>query len=65
MDTKAPPRWLTLGYNGTCKPYCGLSDKTVGRAIRRGEIKSHMAGGRRLIDRESLDAWIEGKPAQG
>lgn len=65
MSHQITPRWLTLGNDGTAKAYCGLSDTTIKRAIRDGLIKSHIVNGRgeergrRLIDRESLDAWIE------
>lgn len=57
-------RWLTLGNKGTAKAYCGLSDKTLQRAIRDKKIASHLVGHKRLIDRESLDAWIEGRSTQ-
>ncbi|MCW1915967.1 hypothetical protein OJ996_20435 [Luteolibacter sp. GHJ8] len=56
-----PPRWLSLR---TAKDYCSLSTGTLQRACALGLIVSHMVGlkeqggGRRLIDRLSLDAWI-------
>lgn len=61
------PRWLNVREAAL---YCGLSETTLKRVIVAGKIRSFMAG-RRLIDRWSLDAWIEGdsepskRPSQG
>lgn len=59
MSTQVQPKYLTLT---DARTYCGLSERTLKRAIKAGLVKSFNRG-RRLIDRESLDAWIEGKPA--
>lgn len=59
MSTQVQPKYLTLP---DARIYCGLSERTLKRAIHAGKVRSFNRG-RRLIDRESLDAWIEGKPA--
>ena len=64
-DDLLPPRWLNLK---DAERYCGLSAKTLQRASGHGAIKSHLVtarptatkkGGTMLIDRLSLDDWIE------
>lgn len=58
MNAQVQPKYLTLA---DARAYCGLSERTLKRAIKAEKVKSFIQG-RRLIDRESLDAWIEGKP---
>jgi len=56
------PRWLTLDKAAA---YCGLGQRCLQNYIKAGHIRSSNAvapgatRGRRLIDRESLDAFIE------
>lgn len=56
------PRWLTLE---SARKYSGLSEGTLRKLIKSGDIVSSNAippgssKGMRLIDRPSLDAWIE------
>jgi excisionase family DNA binding protein len=42
----------------TASKYCGLSIRTLKRRIKEGCFKTYTKGRRVLIDRESLDAWI-------
>ena len=56
------PTWLTI--NGAAR-YSGLSGRLLQEAIRENLVVSSLVTrpgakrGRRLINRESLDAWIE------
>lgn len=61
MSTAITPRWLTLGNKGTAKVYCSVSNSKLWELIRAKRIRSVLADGRRLIDRESLDKWIQGE----
>jgi len=64
MYSKDPitPRWLTLA--GAAR-YCGLSERTIENYIKDGLIVSAnvirpgASRGRRLVDRCSLDSFIE------
>lgn len=60
MSAEITPRWLT---RKTAKQYSSLSIPTIDRRIREKVFVTKKVGRVRLIDRESLDAWIEGKPA--
>lgn len=57
MSAEVQPKYLNLR---DAAKYCGLSERTLKRAIKTEKVKSFIQG-RRLIDRQSLDAWIEGK----
>lgn len=50
------PRWLNA--KGAAK-YSGMSERTIRRLIQNKTVRSSLRGRCRLIDRESLDAWIE------
>lgn len=50
------PRWLT---RKGAKAYCGLSVPTLDRRMREKAFVTKKVGTTRLIDRISLDAWIE------
>jgi hypothetical protein len=56
------PRWLTLA---SAARYCGLSERTIENYIKDGLIVSAnvirpgASRGRRLVDRCSLDSFIE------
>ena len=56
------PRWLSIN---DAKRYVGLSDTQLRKACARGLVKSRFArmpgqgAGKRLIERVSLDEWIE------
>lgn len=62
MSYKITPRWLTL-TQATC--YSGIGERTLQNHVKAGFLRSSNAcapgatRGRRLIDRESLDAFIE------
>lgn len=58
MSAPVQPKYLNVK---DAARYCGLSERTIKRRIREKCFKTFIQG-RRLIDRESLDAWIEGKP---
>lgn len=60
MKVKVQPRYLSLANSAI---YTGLSVRTLNKAVKSKAVKSYLNGRKRLIDRESLDAWIEGKPA--
>jgi hypothetical protein len=53
---KLAPRWLNVN---DASRYCGLSVRTINRIVKAGHVASY-ARGRRLIDRWSLDDWIQG-----
>lgn len=61
-DDLLPPRWLTIQG---ARRYTGLSDTTLRKACSHGLIKSYfartqgMGAGKRLLDRLSIDDWIE------
>jgi hypothetical protein len=62
-DDLLEPRWLTV--EGASR-YTGFSDGTIRRAIRWGAIRSFLVkadpqakSGRRIIDRISIDDWIQ------
>ncbi|HWB04273.1 MAG TPA: helix-turn-helix domain-containing protein [Verrucomicrobiales bacterium] len=55
-----PPRFLKVA---SAVPYCGLGRSTLYELLSEGKIKSHRIGGARVIDRESLDAYITSQPA--
>jgi hypothetical protein len=54
------PRWMKLPV---ASRHCGLSTRTLKRRLTEGCFDSKLVGAVRLIDRESLDAWIEGHPS--
>lgn len=39
--------------------YCGVSDRTVEKWAAEKSVASRVIGGRRLIEKESLDAFID------
>lgn len=61
MSEQVQPKYLTLV---DARTYCGLPKRTLKRAIKAGHVRS-LNRGRRLIDRESLEAWIVSSPACG
>lgn len=54
------PRWLkvpaAVAYSGICR-------STIYELMNARKIKSHLIGAARVIDRESLDAFISSQPA--
>ena len=54
------PRYLSMKDAAT---YTGLTTRTLHKAVANNSVRSFLNGRKRLILRESLDAWIEGKPA--
>lgn len=55
------PKYLNLA---DASRYCGLAKRTLEDACKAGKFRNFVQARRRLIDRESLDAWIEGKTPQ-
>jgi hypothetical protein len=64
-ETSIEPGWYNLS---DAAQYTGLSVKEITMAVWLGRILVHKVriasdrGGKNLIRREALDAWIEGKP---
>lgn len=62
MSDKITPRWFTYSQ---ATAYSGIGERTLQNHIRAGHIRSSnccapgSTRGRRLIDRKSLDAFIE------
>ena len=54
------PRWMKVA---TAVRYSGISRSSLYELLNSGKIRSHRIGGSRLIDRESLDAFISSQPA--
>lgn len=57
MTKQLQPKYLNVA---DAAKYCGLSTRTLKRRIKEKRFRTFTQG-RVLIDRESLDAWIEGK----
>jgi len=55
------PRWLKIT---TAVAYSGISRSTLYELMNAGNISSHRIGSSRLIDRESLDAFISAQPSK-
>lgn len=51
------PRWLSLS---DAAEYCSLCSKTLLKYILEGEVYASKKGGKWIVDRESLDAWLLG-----
>ena len=58
IDKKISDRWLTT--REVCN-YTGLSNQTVFRAIRKGNLKVSQGTGKNLFRRSWVDRWVEGK----
>lgn len=56
------PRWLKIP---TAVAYAGVCRSTLYELMNAGKISSHRIGSSRLIDRESLDAFISSQPSKG
>jgi excisionase family DNA binding protein len=58
--TALKARWLDLR---AASAYCGLSHKSLVRAVQRGLLPAHRPGGlkRVLVDVEELEKWIRGR----
>ena len=61
-NTRQPitPRWLKVP---AAVAYSGISRSVIYELLNARKIKSHRIGAARVIDRESLDAFIAGQPA--
>lgn len=57
---EAPPRFLRVG---AAVAYCGLGRSLLYQHLNNGTIRSHRVGRVRLIDRESLDLFIQSHEA--
>jgi excisionase family DNA binding protein len=55
-----PPRWLKVQV---AVKYSGISRSALYVLLTNGKIRSHRIGAARVIDRESLDAFITSQPA--
>jgi predicted DNA-binding transcriptional regulator AlpA len=60
LERVAKPKYLTLRQ---AAKHTGLSEKTIERAIRSGDVERNKKPARLLVIRESLEAWIEGREA--
>ena len=58
IDKKISDRWLTT--REVCN-YTGLSNQTVFRAIRKGNLKVSQGTGKNLFRRSWVDRWVEGR----
>lgn len=56
-----PPQWLRPAAGAR---YASISRGKFYQELTRGNIKSHLVGGCRLINRDELDRFISGHPAQ-
>jgi excisionase family DNA binding protein len=56
MKTHITPKYLTLSEAAI---YCSLSERTLRRAIARGEISHYKPCGRVLVGIEDLDAYMD------
>lgn len=54
---KIQPRYLNLA---DASRYCGLAKRTLEDAAKAGKFRNFVQARRRLVDRASLDEWIEG-----
>ncbi len=54
------PRWLRMP---AAVAYSGISRSAIYELLGAGKIQSHRIGASRVIDRESLDAFITSQPA--
>ena len=54
------PRWLKIPAAVT---YSGICRSRIYDLLNAGKVKSHLIGTARLVDRESLDAFISSQPA--
>ena len=57
MKQGIQPRWLSIK---AASGYCSLSIRRIEQLVADNSLKSHLVGRRRLIDRRSIDAWVEG-----
>lgn len=55
------PRWLKIP---AAVAYSGISRSAIYELLNARKIKSHLIGAARVIDRESIDAFISGQPAE-
>lgn len=55
------PRWMKVA---AAAEYMSMGRSTIYELIKAGKIKSHMVLTCRLIDRESLDAFVASKPEE-
>lgn len=56
LIARAGQRWLSIDQAAT---YCGLSAKSLSRAVARSELTPSTAvRGKRIFDRRQLDAWM-------
>jgi excisionase family DNA binding protein len=54
------PRWLKIP---AAVAYTGISRSVLYELMNAGKIKSHRIGASRVLDRESLDAFINDQPS--
>jgi excisionase family DNA binding protein len=57
LKVKEPDEWLTMNQVST---YSKLSEPTLHRYIRRGQIKVSKQTGRLLFKKSNVDAFLEG-----
>jgi excisionase family DNA binding protein len=58
--TNGASPWLSVA---DAAGYLGVSERSVGRLLDRGRIRSSYIGRRRLLHRDDLDAYLRGGAA--
>jgi len=56
-DYKTTPHWLAITE---AVAYTSVSESTIRRAVRKGELKVSKATGKLLFKVEWIDKWLEG-----
>jgi|TARA_R100001443_G_C3296605_1_gene164173 excisionase family DNA binding protein len=55
IDRKVNKYWMSIAE---VSQVSSLSRSTINRAIKKGELKTVLHGGKRMIKKEWLDKWI-------
>tara|TARA_R110002020_G_scaffold354422_1_gene567193 strand:+ start:751 stop:978 length:228 start_codon:yes stop_codon:yes gene_type:complete len=55
IDRKVNKYWMSIAE---VSQVSSLSRSTINRAIKKGELKAVLHGGKRMIKKEWLDKWI-------
>jgi excisionase family DNA binding protein len=55
VKSKVTDRWLNMGE--VCD-YCGLSDSTIRRSLRKGVLKASTSTGKLLFKISDVDRWL-------
>ena len=55
IDRKVNKYWMSIAE---VSQVSSLSRSTINRAIKKGELKTVLHGGKRMVKKEWLDKWI-------